>query len=229
MSESPVSPIGMKKALLIFAKKPVAGTVKTRLSPPLSPDDAAALYRCMLGDTLDTVALLRDVEPFLFYQPAEGAEEFFRNRCPHVTLFPQEGAGLGERMENAFGRVLSAGFGAVAAIGTDAPDLPVEYMEQSFRFLAEGRADVVFGPTADGGYYLVAMGRLIPELFRGIPWSTGEVLRESRKTAAAAGIRTVTLPIWHDVDTVADLERFRSCGEGDGAPRTRRFLRETGL
>jgi rSAM/selenodomain-associated transferase 1 len=214
----------MKKALLIFAKKPVAGTVKTRLSPPLSAGDAATLYRCMLGDTLDKVAVLRDVEPFLFYQPAEGAEDFFRNRYPRVTLFPQEGTGLGERMENAFGRVLSAGFGAAAAVGTDAPDLPLEYVEQAFRFLAEGRADVVFGPASDGGYYLVAMGRLMPELFRGIPWSTGEVLRESMETAAAAGIRTVTLPLWHDVDTVADLERFRSSGEG--APRTRRFVRE---
>jgi glycosyltransferase A (GT-A) superfamily protein (DUF2064 family) len=70
------------------------------------------------------------------------------------------------------------------------------------------------------------MGRLIPELFRGIPWSTGEVLRESMKTAAAAGITAATLPSWHDVDTAADLERFRSGGEMDGAYRTRRFVRE---
>lgn len=219
----------MKKALLIFAKQPVAGMVKTRLTPPLSPAEAAELYRCMLADTIERVTSIPGVERLLFFQPGEGSEGYFRDSFRHLTLFPQEGAGLGERMENAFGRVLAAGFEAAAVVGTDAPDLPREYVEQSFRLLGEGKAEVVFGPAADGGYYLLALGRLIPQLFRDIPWGTGAVMRKSRETADSLGCASAALPLWHDVDTAADLGRFLAGGNPDAAPRTRRFLLELGV
>ncbi|MRR57942.1 MAG: glycosyltransferase [Deltaproteobacteria bacterium] len=216
----------MKQALVIFAKQPVPGRVKTRLSPPLSPSDAARLYLCMLSDTIEAVASLNHVERFLFFEPSDGAEDFFRDAWPDLTVVPQQGGGLGERLENAFARLFSAGFDAVAAIGTDSPDLPAEYVEDAFRILEERRADVVFGPVEDGGYCLVAMGRLHPELFRDIPWSTGMVLERSEAAAVSLGLGTARIPAWHDIDTGRDLERLLREGNPDEAPRTRRFLRQ---
>jgi rSAM/selenodomain-associated transferase 1 len=216
----------MDKALLIFAKQPSPGKVKTRLSPPLSLQDAAEIYRCMLSDTLAKVAVLGGVEKFLFFEPSPEAEEFFRHGFPGFNVFPQEGAGLGERLVRAFEKVFSLGFRSVAAIGSDSPDLPPSLLEKSFRLLERGEADVVFGPAMDGGYYLVAQGFFSPGVFRDIPWSTDRVLEKSEAAAASLGLRVVCLPTWHDMDTVDDLKRFCAAGNPDSAPRTHRFLRE---
>jgi rSAM/selenodomain-associated transferase 1 len=213
----------VKKALLVFAKQPVAGRVKTRLSPPLSARDAAELYRCMLADTLERVTSLRQVEVILFFDPSDGAEAFFRETWPDLTSFPQEGDGLGARLENAFSRVFSSGFTVAAAMGTDSPDLPLRHVEDAFRTLEEGAADVVFGPTADGGYYLVAMVRLYPELFRAIPWSTDRVLAESRVRADADSLAVTLLPEWEDMDTIAELKRFALRETARNAPLTQEF------
>jgi rSAM/selenodomain-associated transferase 1 len=215
----------VKKALLVFARQPVAGRVKTRLSPPLSAHDAAELYRCMLADTLDRVTLLRQVDVILFFDPSDGAEAFFREAWPGLTSFPQEGDGLGERLENAFGRVFGLGFTVAAAMGTDSPDLPLAYLEDAFRTLEESAADVIFGPTTDGGYYLVAMGMPCPELFRAIPWSTGRVLEESLARAAATAQAVTLLPVWEDMDTIAELRRFILRQRVADAPLTWKYLK----
>jgi len=216
----------MGKALLIFAKQPLPGKVKTRLSPPLSLQEAADIYRCMLSDTLAKVADLPGAESFLFFEPASGALDFFRNAFPGIRIFPQEGDALGERLMKAFEKVFALGFRSVAAIGTDSPDLPLSHLEESFRLLEEGGADVVFGPAADGGYYLVALGTFCPGLFHDIPWSTNRVLEKSNEAAAAFGLQVMTLPVWHDLDTVEDLKRFLVSGSPENAPRTFRFLQE---
>jgi uncharacterized protein len=213
----------VKKALLVFAKQPVAGRVKTRLSPPLSARDAAELYRCMLADTLQRVTSLRQVEVILFFDPSHGAEAYFRETWPDLTSFPQEGNGLGARLENAFSRVFASGFTVAAAMGTDSPDLPLTHVADAFRTLQESAADVVFGPTTDGGYYLVAMGQLYPELFRAIPWSTGRVLAESRVRAEADSLAVTLLPEWEDMDTIAELKRFVLRETARDAPLTLEF------
>jgi rSAM/selenodomain-associated transferase 1 len=219
----------VRRALVIFAKRPLAGRVKTRMSPPLSPSDAAELYRRMLADTLERISSLHHVEILLFFDPSAGAEDFFRGRWPEVTSVPQEGEGLGERLENAFRRVFSAGFTSIAVMGTDSPDLPLAYVEEAYRFLEQRVAEVVFGPTTDGGYYLVAMGRLYPELFRAIPWSTGRVLAESLSRADAASMAVTLLPQWEDMDTVADLKRFASRATARNAARTLNFATTLGF
>jgi rSAM/selenodomain-associated transferase 1 len=213
----------VKKALLVFAKQPVAGRVKTRLSPPLSARDAAELYRCMLTDTLERVASLRQVEVILFFDPSHGTEAYFRETWPGLTSFPQEGDGLGARLENAFARVFASGFTVAAAMGTDSPDLPLTHVEEAFRILEEGAADVVFGPTTDGGYYLVAMAQLYPNLFRAIPWSTVRVLAESRVRADADSLAVTLLPEWEDMDTIAELKRFTLRETARNAPLTQEF------
>ncbi len=216
----------MDKALLIFAKQPRPGKVKTRLSPPFSLHEAAEIYQCMLSDTLAKVAALDGVEKFLFFEQSSEAEEFFRQGFPGFSIFPQEGAGLGERLERAFEKVFALGFGSVAAIGTDSPDLPPSHLQEPFQLLEQGGAEVVFGPATDGGYYLVALGCFCPGVFRDIPWSTDQVLEKSVAAAVSLGLRVVCLPVWPDMDTVEDLKRFLAAGNPDSAPHTHRFLRE---
>jgi rSAM/selenodomain-associated transferase 1 len=216
----------MNKALLIFAKQPYPGKVKTRLSPPLSLHEAAELYRCMLSDTLAKVVVLSGVEKIIVYESSPGAGQFFRTAFPGVRCFPQQGAGLGERLEKAFEKVFGLGFELVAAIGTDSPDLPVSHLEESFRLLERNAADVAFGPASDGGYYLVALKSFLPEVFRKIPWSTGQVLEKSVEVVMTLGLRVVYLPVWHDLDTIEDLVRFLLGGGTGGAVRTRQFLIE---
>uniref|UniRef100_A0A831UBG8 Glycosyltransferase n=1 Tax=Geobacter metallireducens TaxID=28232 RepID=A0A831UBG8_GEOME len=214
----------MSKALIVFAKRPSPGRVKTRLTPPLTPEEAAELYRCMLLDILAKTGQMTAVDRLLFYEQGEGAPEFFAETVGTVGSYPQEGEGLGERLAAAFERTFSLGYNAAAVIGTDSPHLPAAFIEQALELLDDPGVDAVFGPTEDGGYYLLAMKRLRRELFEGIPWSTPEVLKDSLARAAAAGMATALLPLWHDVDTAADLLRPELVDPGNGAPLTREFI-----
>lgn len=219
----------MHKVLLIFAKQPCPGRVKTRLVPPLCPEEAAELYRCMLFDTMAKVGALSEAEKIIFFEPSPGAGTSFRAAFPDVRCFPQEGAALGERLENAFGKVFGLGVELAAVIGTDSPDLPLSHLEESFRVLEDNAADVVFGPATDGGYYLLAMKSFLPGVFRGIPWSTERVLEKSIDAVESAGLRAGCLPVWHDLDTADDLKKFLAAGGSDCAPATARYLRDKGF
>ena len=114
------------------------------------------------------------------------------------------------------------------AIGTDAPDLPLPFISEAFLRLEEG-IDAVFGPAEDGGYYLVALRGESRGLFRGIPWSTPQVLAASRQRAREAGLLTALLPPWYDVDGYADLFRPGLLDPGNDAPLTRGFLANRGI
>jgi rSAM/selenodomain-associated transferase 1 len=214
------------RALIIFAKHPLPGKVKTRLSPPLSPEDAARLYACMLQDTLDTARSLDGITPFIFFQDDPGAAAFFAATAPEIAAVPQQGADLGERMKRAFNEVVARGFGELVIIGSDSPDLPAGFIVEAFTLLAHGDIDVVFGPSADGGYYLLGMKRVRDELFTGIPWSSGSVLEKSLCKAKEANLGVALLPQWYDLDEPADLERTELRAEGSPAVRTGKFLRQ---
>lgn len=216
-------------SLIVFAKLPVPGRVKTRLTPPLTPEEAAELYRCMLLDTLAKVRSLPQVQRFLFFQDEPAAFPYFQGIAPDFVLLPQQGCDLGARMAGAFREILSRGHQRVVIVGTDAPDLPVDYLHQAFRALAEESVDVVFGPSADGGYYLLALKAVPDCLFAGIAWSTGTVLAESLTRAEEAGLRVRLLPEWHDVDTPTDLLRKGLVQAGNGAPLTREFVQRLRL
>ncbi len=215
-----------RQALFVMAKDPRAGQVKTRLCPPLTPDTAARLYRCFLSDVLDLAAGVPDVDPVVAYSPPEAHAEFARLTSGRFQLVPQVGADLGARLENTFGALFQQGYERVAAVSTDSPDLPAEYLREAFTGLEE--APVVLGPCPDGGYYLIGLTRQIPELFRDMPWSTERVVPETEARARRLGAKLVRLPEWHDVDTAADLDRLMRDLVGDRrsacrAPRTARF------
>ncbi len=195
-----------RQALFVMAKDPRAGQVKTRLCPPLSPEVAAGLYRCFLLDVLDLAAGLPGVDPVVAFSPAEAHEEFSRLASGRFRLIPQEGEDLGARLENAFRVLFQQGYDRVAALSTDSPDLPAEYLHEAFARLEATR--VVLGPCPDGGYYLIGQSTLIPELFRNMPWSTDRVVPETEARIKRMGLTLSYLPRWHDVDTAADLNRL---------------------
>lgn len=209
----------MKRALAMFAKTPLPGLVKTRLTPPLSAEEGADLYRCMLLDTV-TRARTLSLDPFICH---DGCDLFFRESFPGMPLLQQRGSCLGSRLENAFDALLGLGYQARAVIGTDAPDLPLAFIEDAFRLL-EGGADAVFGPAEDGGFYLVALNCGHGDLFREIPWSGPEVLKRSLEKAAGAGLSVALLPSWYDVDVFQDLCRPGLSDPLNGAPLSRAFI-----
>lgn len=198
----------MTALLIIFAKEPRPGQVKTRLSPPLSPEAAAQLYHCFIQDILDEMARVPQVRLAVAFSPPT-ARGFFRRLAPPGTnLFPQEGADLGERMARAFARNFAAGFGPILLRGSDVPDLPAAVVSEAKAVLAAGQAQVVLGPATDGGYHLVGLTEPQPALFRGPAWSSRSVLRDTLRLARQLGLRVHLQPPWPDIDTYDDLRTF---------------------
>jgi rSAM/selenodomain-associated transferase 1 len=217
---------GRPVAVAIMAKRPRAGEVKTRLCPPLSPGDAAALYRCFLLDKIEQVRALTAAHPALAYTPATARAEFAA-LAPGFTLVLQRGPDLGARLRTSLGTLLARGHSAALAIDSDTPTLPRPFLQQALDLVADPTVDVVLGPTEDGGYYLIGVRTAPPEIFEGIAWSTPRVLAETLQRAAAAGLRTACLAPWFDVDTPEDLGRLRDSLPhlGEAAPlHTVRFL-----
>lgn len=212
------------RALIIFAKLPLPGTVKTRLTPPLSAEEACGLYSAMITDTLTLCGSLAGVTPFLFFQDTPGAPDFFAALAPEICSLPQRGHDLGERMQSAFTEIFARGFSSIALIGTDSPDLPPEYIFEGFSLLEYEHTDVVFGPAEDGGYYLLAMKRVWGELFMKLPWSSEKLLAASVEAAKDACLGASFLAMWYDIDTATDLYRQELLETKSTAAHTRKFL-----
>jgi rSAM/selenodomain-associated transferase 1 len=194
----------MKRALLVIAKRPTPGQTKTRLSPPLSAEQASRLYECFLHDTLDLARAVPDVTRLIAYLPS-GEADYFRELAPDFGLVLQRGASLGERLDNALAHCLCDGFDRAVIMDSDSPTLPSAYVVRAFDLL-DG-ADVVLGPCEDGGYYLVGLNRPQPRLLRGVRMSTPNVLRDTLALAEEVGLRVAFAPTWYDVDTARDLRR----------------------
>lgn len=189
-------------ALGIFAKEPVPGRVKTRLSPPLTAEEAAALYRVCLEETVAAMA----EGPFDLVLFHAGDPGFFRRAFPGLPLHPQDGRDLGQRMANALASLLADGYRAAALIGSDSPDLPSSLVEEAFAALE--KADLVVAPSRDGGYVLVGESHHHPGLFQDIPWSTRQVLAATRKRAAQLAVSHREVRGWEDVDDLPALRRL---------------------
>jgi rSAM/selenodomain-associated transferase 1 len=213
-------------ALAVMLRVPGAEPVKTRLHPALGRGPATLLYRCLLLDTLDIAARVVGASSVAAFSPLTAARTVAGLLPAGMGRVGQRGGDLGERMGNLIADLLAEGHPAALIIGSDLPALPVAYLEEAARVLAEGAADVVLGPAEDGGYYLIGLRRAAPALFTDIAWSTAEVLTATRARARALGLCAYLLPPWHDVDTPDDLARLRRdlAGDDAGARRTRRWL-----
>jgi rSAM/selenodomain-associated transferase 1 len=214
------------RALVVVGKAPEAGRSKTRLSPPLSPVQAADLSGAFLQDTIALAATSAWDRVSVVYPPTADAESVLRAVLPPwVHLAVQRGDGLGAALTDAFQSHLGAGFGRVVLIGSDNPTLPPSRLAEADRALDEH--DLVLGPSADGGYYLIGMDRPHPGVFEGITWSTSVVYQQTLARAEALGLRVASIQEWYDVDTAADLERLKDeLGRlsSDVAPATRAVL-----
>ncbi len=221
----------MREALVLMAKAPIEGQVKTRLIGALTAEEAKQLYVAFLSDTfalMEAVVDERDdLRLVLCYTP-EGEEEAFENVEREGSLMiAQRGNDLGERLANCFADVFALGFDSVVVIGGDSPTLPEEILHEAFDCL-ESDDDVVVVPSEDDGYCLIGMRKPHAEVFQNIPWSTGGVISATEERAKQAGLSFITGPVWYDVDTSEDLERLkRELAEAKSAARfTRRCLKE---
>ena len=221
-------------ALGLMAKAPLAGEVKTRLVPPLDPDEAAALNVCFLRDmaaSIDNISETEAASGLVVYTPA-GAESAFDGLLPErFSLLAQRGATLGERLCNATDDLLRQGYGAVCLINSDSPTLPGSILIRALRSLATEGDRVVLGAAEDGGYYLIGLKHAHRNLFNEIAWSTSDVLARTKQRAAEIDLPVELLPSWYDVDDAGTLTRlceellFTSPLNGaNPAPHTRAFL-----
>lgn len=223
-------------ALAVMAKAPAPGEVKTRLCPPLTPAQAAALARCFLADRVEQLAAIEGGDPMVAFTPREREAELRALLGPGVRLVPQAGADLGARLDRLLTDLLAEGYAGAVAIDADSPTLPTACLARACAHLLAGAADVVVGPTEDGGYYLIGLATPVPALFHDVPWSTPAVLEETVARARRLGLRLALLPRWFDVDRGEDLARLRAGaapsedGLGTAPPhrprRTLAFVRE---
>ena len=196
--------------LLIFCRAPHAGRVKTRLSPTLSPDDAAALYEASLRDVIALAGRER-AQVELWYD-RRGSEGYFHYEYPHIEVHRQCSGDLGKRQSDAFQRSFDDGAERVVVIGSDSPTMPESHLNAAFDDLRE--APAVIGPARDGGYYLIGLQRAVwPAascFFTNIDWSSEHVLTQVLERARECKVELRVLPGWYDFDSPQDLELLRN-------------------
>lgn len=194
--------------LVIYARMPEPGKVKTRLAADIGGGKALEMYHLFLDETMRIALSVNHATARIDYTPASRqAFEFFSAAFPGILFFAQQGDDLGERLIHSFADAFMKGFQKVCLIGSDLPDLPAAYISQGFKSLDQ--CDVVLGPSEDGGYYLVGLRIPVPELFENMPWREANLLQKTLERAAGLGLNAAELPPWRDVDDSGDLEALR--------------------
>jgi rSAM/selenodomain-associated transferase 1 len=226
-------PVGLC-ALGIMTKAPRAGEVKTRLTPPLTSEEAATLNACFLRDLAGSIATACTTAPAHgvgVYTPL-GAEAAYETILPRdFFLIPQRGDTFGERLTLAVENLFNAGFESVCLINSDSPTVPASSFAEAVNKLSGSGNRVVLGPSDDGGYYLIGLKQMHHRLFEEIDWSTERVLAQTLKRAAEIGVEVHQLPSGFDVDDRASLRRLcdellgvKTGSASDVAPNARKFL-----
>jgi hypothetical protein len=190
--------------VVVLAKYPRPGRVKTRLAAAIGGAGASAIYRAFVADLAARLQGL-GLEVWWAYAPS-GAP--FATLVRSRRCFPQRGGDLGRRMAHAIGVLHRRGVRGVIVLGADAPHVSLAQVRRAATALRTG-ADVVLGPAADGGYYLIGMRSVVPALFRDMPWSSARVLRETRARIRRLGLRLVQVRPDFDVDDAASLARLQ--------------------
>ncbi len=214
-----------------MTKAPRAGHVKTRLVPPLTPEQAAQLNVCFLRDTATAIQQTcgSSAVGIAVYTPV-GFEQAYLDILPsNFQLLAQRGDGFGDRLIFAAEDLFRCGFDSVCLIDSDSPTVPAVDYAEAVNLLSTLNDRVVLGPSDDGGYYLIGLKRNHRELFEGIDWSTERVFEQTRIRAKELNLEVALLPYGYDIDDRASLERLSAelLGERtneDIAPRTREFL-----
>lgn len=197
----------IEHCLIMMAKFPAQGQVKTRLAAEIGEEQAVELSKRFILDLLQTLSS-SDWALRLALYPWEKNEEMAVLIGGDIVQVPQRGGELGERMGNVFIDHFADGFSKIVMIGSDAPDLPLEFIDETFTALADH--DAVLGPACDGGYYLIGFRqeRFSTQIFDGLPWSTPELFPQQLKQIREQGLAVYILPPWQDIDTLADLKKM---------------------
>lgn len=232
-------------AVAIICKTPMPGKSKTRLSPPLAPEECAAISSCFIRDLAQTIRELADdgdVAPAAVYTPF-GTEPVLRRMLPDGFHFALQGDGdLGARLLKGTADLIDAGYGGAILVNSDSPTLPKSILRaavDAVRHGSENGDNVVLSPAFDGGYTLIGLSRPHERLFDAMPWSTPQVYDLTLARAAEIGLPVVNVPGWYDVDDAASYAMledevlrgvppsFAAAGlKGAAAPATTRFVRE---
>jgi len=195
----------MKQALIIFAKNPIAGKVKTRLAATIGNENALSVYRQLLLHTAEIASQLA-VDKYVFYSDHIQQEDVWDNQL--FSKETQRGNDLGERMMQAFASLFDNGYNRIVIIGTDCPELSTEIIIDAFQLLEV--YDFAIGPAHDGGYYLLGMKQFQASLFENINWSTHTVLAETRVKCEALQMDYTLLSTLRDIDREEDLKYFKN-------------------
>jgi rSAM/selenodomain-associated transferase 1 len=216
-----------------MTKAPRAGKVKTRLVPPLTAEEAAALNICFLRDltgSIEWAARSGEAMGIAVYTPV-GSESLYADILPNdFSLLAQRGEGFGERLFFASKDILQLGFASVCLINSDSPTVPAEFFAEAIQILSQSGDRVVLGPSDDGGYYLIGLKKLHRRIFEDIDWSTEKVLHQTIDRARERQLDVHLLPSWFDVDDSASLRRLcKSLPDSETskrAPATTHLLNE---
>jgi uncharacterized protein len=218
-----------ERCILVFIKSPEKGMVKSRLAAAIGEEQACRLYEYFVLDLLETLRKTAKTGNYalkICFHPPESGKRIAAWLGAENDYLPQRGKDLGERMGNAFREIFADGYKEILLTGSDIPDLPGKIIHRGFASLKGHNA--VIGPTRDGGYYLIGFrsGCFLPDIFTGIPWSTGEVFEKTMARFKLGNFDVSILPAWQDMDTPEDLRdlmtrhRHRAFRES----RTMRYL-----
>ena len=205
----PARPAKTTAALVMLAKAPIPGQVKTPLCPALTEDEAATLHGSFVLDTLERTKRAAStfklpIDRFLACAPSRSHVFFRIMEARHgVTLLDQQGDDLGERMHRIFDRLLTHGYQRICFAGTDVPSLPLTYYRDALEALT--RHDLAIGPTTEGGCYLMGVTPTASGIFARLPWPSDRLADFLQQKAAMAGLKVAALPAWREVDRLDDL------------------------
>jgi len=198
-----------QNALVLFAKAPIAGEVKTRLQPEITPENSARLQEAMIKDSISLMSEINNVEKIIYFLPIEKKYVFekFIDGLP-FQLNCQNGVDLGKKMANSFHDLFNKGFFRVVVIGTDSPALPKEYISKAFIDL--NNADLVIGPSIDGGYYLIGFKEKVLPVFSPVEWGSNKVLLQTEELIKKHNLKLSLLPVHYDIDTIEGLRYLKT-------------------
>jgi len=227
-------------AVGVMAKAPEAGRSKTRLCPPLMPEQAATLSAAFLHDTTDSMAAASRWAPivaYAAYAPVGSEALLGRHLAPGTALLPADGSppmpwgiqGFGRCLHHAIQSMLARGHTAACVLSADSPTLPTGLLVRAAQLLLAPGERAVLGPAEDGGYYLLGLKTAYPAMFRDITWSTASVGEQTRDRARSLGLPLVELDSWYDVDDAASLRRLLAEMGGYAAPETNMAIDRLGL
>lgn len=189
------------RLLIIFVKNQVKGKVKTRLAKTVGNEQALRIYKKLTLYTY-SVADAVDANRQVWYSDSITKDDVWDENKSVFEKKLQEGSGLGERMHIAFSNAFDDGYRKVAIIGSDCAELTSGLISESYQKLEEN--DLVIGPSEDGGYYLLGMNKLYSDLFKGISWSTPQVLPQTLEIAKRLDLSVHLLPELNDIDNEED-------------------------